>query len=174
MDFYFKPQPGAFKDNILRVAPDLLPKGSIKIESVTVDGKEYDDFDAENLTVVIPQSDGQVKIVVRVAPTQGLQHFTASLKVEKGLATLTLAGEADHVALPFLQARLQEVVAAQPSTLVLRVKDLKKLTPAAVRALIFAKQKLRTDEDVEVVGASAEVKDALNASEFAESITFTD
>ena len=29
MDFYFKPQPGGFKNNMLRVAPDLLPPGSI-------------------------------------------------------------------------------------------------------------------------------------------------
>ena len=27
MDFYFKPKPGGFADNILRVAPDLLPPG---------------------------------------------------------------------------------------------------------------------------------------------------
>ena len=32
LDLYFKPQPGGFKDNILRVAPDILPPGSIKIE----------------------------------------------------------------------------------------------------------------------------------------------
>jgi hypothetical protein len=30
MDFYFKPQPGGFKDNILRVAPDILPEGSVR------------------------------------------------------------------------------------------------------------------------------------------------
>ena len=47
MDLHFKPKPGAFKDNILRVAPDMLPTGSIKIESVTVDGKDYTDFDAD-------------------------------------------------------------------------------------------------------------------------------
>ena len=47
LDMYFKPKPGAFKDNILRVAPDMLPKGSIKIESVTIDGKDYTDFDAD-------------------------------------------------------------------------------------------------------------------------------
>ena len=34
MDFYFKPKPGGFADNILRVAPDLLPQGSIRIEPV--------------------------------------------------------------------------------------------------------------------------------------------
>ena len=72
LDMHFKPKPGAFKDNILRVAPDILPKGSIKIESVTVDGKDYTDFDADELTVKIPQADEPVKIVVRIVPTEGL------------------------------------------------------------------------------------------------------
>ena len=31
MDFYFKPKPGGFPDNILRVSPDILPPGSIRI-----------------------------------------------------------------------------------------------------------------------------------------------
>ena len=174
LDMHFKPKPGAFKDNILRVAPDMLPKGSIKIESVTVDGKEYSDFDAANLTVKIPQADGQVKIVVRIAPTEGLSHFTAHATVDKGVATLTLAGDADHMSLPTLQAKLQEVVAAQPDTLVIRVKELKTLTPGAIRALIFGKQKLNTDADVQVIGANQAVKEALNATEFGESLTFVD
>ena len=152
----------------------MLPKGSIKIESVTVDGKEYSDFDAANLTVTIPQADGQVKIVVRIAPTEGLSHFSAHATVDKGVATLTLAGDADHMAVQTLQAKLQEVVAAQPDTLIIRVKDLKTLTPGAIRALIFGKQKLRTDEDVQVIGANQAVKDALNATELGESLTFVD
>jgi mannose/cellobiose epimerase-like protein (N-acyl-D-glucosamine 2-epimerase family) len=174
LDMHFKPKPGAFKDNILRVAPDMLPKGSIKIESVTIDGKDYNDFDAENLTVNIPPADDQVKIVVRIAPTEGLSHFTAHCTVDKGVATLTLAGDADHMALPTLQAKLQEVIAAQPDSLTIRVKELKTLTPAAIRALIFGKQKLRTDEDVQIIGANKTVKDALNATEFGESLTFVD
>ena len=47
MDFYFKPIPGGFTDNCLRVAPDLLPAGSIKIDSVEIDGAAYTNFDAE-------------------------------------------------------------------------------------------------------------------------------
>ncbi len=47
MDFYFKPYPNGFKDNVLRVAPDMLPEGSIKIDSVTINGEQYTDFDAE-------------------------------------------------------------------------------------------------------------------------------
>jgi anti-anti-sigma factor len=172
LDLHFKPKPGGFKDDILRVAPDLLPQGSIRIESVTVDGKEYADFDADALTVKIPHSDEPVKIVVRVVPTEGLQHFTANATTSKGTATLVLTGDADHVSLPFLRAKLQEVIDAQPDTVVIRVKDLQRLTPAAIRALIFAKQKLRTEAEVQIAGASQAVKDALNATEFGETVKF--
>ena len=68
LDLYFQPKPGGFKNNILRVSPDILPPGSIKITAVTVDGKPYTDYDAAGLTVKIPQSSQPVKIKVTVAP----------------------------------------------------------------------------------------------------------
>lgn len=70
LDLYFKPFPNGFKDNILRVEPDMLPKGSIKITEVWVDGKPYNDFDAENLTVKIPKTDHRPKIQVRITPVK--------------------------------------------------------------------------------------------------------
>ena len=54
-------------------------------------------------------------------------------------------------------AKLQEMINAQPGHAgAQRSTELKTLSPAAVRALIFGKQKLRTDEDVEVIGANAD------------------
>lgn len=64
LDLYFKPQPGAFRDNILRVSPDILPKGSVVIDSVTVNGMPWNKFDAENLTVTIPATNERPKIKV--------------------------------------------------------------------------------------------------------------
>ncbi len=69
MDFYFKPYPNGFKDGILRVQPDLLPQGSIQIESVEIDGAPYANFDAEALTVTLPDSQDPVKVKVRIVPT---------------------------------------------------------------------------------------------------------
>ena len=37
MDFYFKPHPDGFENRILRVAPDILPVGSIRIADVWID-----------------------------------------------------------------------------------------------------------------------------------------
>jgi anti-anti-sigma factor len=173
LDLYFKPQPGAFKDDILRVAPDLLPKGSIKIESVTVDGKDYGDFDAAALTVKVPSTSEAVKIVVRIVPTQGIDHFASRATIAKGVATVVLSGDLDQVALPFFIQSLDEVVKAQPDRVVLRVDELKSMSMAGVRALTFAKQKMRTDEDVEIVGARPEIKELLTKSEIGESVNFT-
>jgi hypothetical protein len=69
MDFYFKPTPGGFKDNILRVSPDILPAGRVRIEEVWINGSKYDDFDPENLTVKLPDNQPEMKVKVRLIPT---------------------------------------------------------------------------------------------------------
>lgn len=68
MDFHFKPQPGGFKDNILRVSPDILPPGSIKISACEIDGKPYTNFDANALTVTLPDTKERVKVKVTIQP----------------------------------------------------------------------------------------------------------
>ncbi len=68
LTMWFKPIPGGFKDNILRVSPDLLPKGSIRIASVEIDGQPYQDFDADGLFVRLPQTDKRVKVKVQIVP----------------------------------------------------------------------------------------------------------
>jgi anti-anti-sigma factor len=174
MDFHFKPKPGAFKDNILRVAPDLLPRGSVRIEAVTVNGEDYKDFDADGLTVKIPPSTEAARIKVRLVPAKGLEHFDSSLEIKGKTAVLTLTGELDARALSFFREALNKVIAADPDKLVLDVKGLKSMTSAAGRALIFAKQKLGIDEDVIIAGANAAVKNLLNQDEFGESVEFVD
>jgi hypothetical protein len=68
MDFYFKPQPGGFKNGTLRVAPDLLPAGSVHIGEVTADGENYTNFSADKLTVKVPDTKDPVCLRVRLVP----------------------------------------------------------------------------------------------------------
>jgi mannose/cellobiose epimerase-like protein (N-acyl-D-glucosamine 2-epimerase family) len=68
MFMYFKPYANGFKDNILRVSPDILPAGSVFIEECFIDDKPYADFDADNLTVKLPKSDKQVRVKVKISP----------------------------------------------------------------------------------------------------------
>ncbi len=66
MDLYFKPQPGAFARNILRVSPDILPSGKVAISNVWINDQPYENFDAERLTVKLPETKEQVRVKVRL------------------------------------------------------------------------------------------------------------
>jgi len=70
MDFHFKPIPGGFPRNILRVSPDILPPGSVRIAEVWVNDEPYKSFDGENLTVKIPDTKDAPRIKVRLVPRQ--------------------------------------------------------------------------------------------------------
>lgn len=68
LNLYFKPMVSAYPDNKLKVSPDLLPKGSIKINNVWVDGNPWKNFNAENLTVDLPNVDYRPKVQVEIIP----------------------------------------------------------------------------------------------------------
>lgn len=68
MDFYFKPKPGGFKDDILRVHPDILPAGSVVISAVTINDTPYTNFDAVALTVQLPKDYKEIKVKVTLKP----------------------------------------------------------------------------------------------------------
>jgi anti-anti-sigma factor len=172
LDLHFKPKPGAFGDNILRVSPDILPPGSIKIEEVWIDGTRWTDFDAEGLTVNLPKTDMDLRVKVRIAPAVLADTFTATTELDGDKATLTLFGDLDRAALGELQHEMLKIIAAQPQTLVLDVTDLKSITGEGMRALVFAKQKLGVDIDVTIVGASGEVRQAFDDEELSDEVTF--
>jgi hypothetical protein len=69
LELYFKPLPDGFKDRILRIAPDLLPPGSILIGAVWVNDEPYAAFDAGALTVSLPETKERLRVKVRVEPT---------------------------------------------------------------------------------------------------------
>lgn len=68
LDLHFAPVPQGLPGRVLRVSPDILPKGSIKIASCTVDGRAYSNFDAAALTVTLPDVGHRVKVKVTVQP----------------------------------------------------------------------------------------------------------
>jgi anti-anti-sigma factor len=173
MDLYFKPQPGGFNDNILRVQPDILPPGSLRIGQVWINGQQYFDFDAENLTVKLPSTQDQLKVRVRVLPAQVI--FDASLvEVTEGIAKISLSGLLDDSAVKHFQHVLAQATQKPIKRLVLLLQDLECVTTAGLRTLIFTKQKLGPHVDIYVVGASENVKYFLKMSAFCEGVTVLD
>jgi mannose/cellobiose epimerase-like protein (N-acyl-D-glucosamine 2-epimerase family) len=71
LDLYFKPLPGAFPDNVLRVAPDILPPGRVALGDVWIDGRPYTNFDGKALIVSLPPSEEPLRVKVRLVPNPG-------------------------------------------------------------------------------------------------------
>jgi mannose/cellobiose epimerase-like protein (N-acyl-D-glucosamine 2-epimerase family) len=165
LDLYFKPGPSA--ERTLRVAPDLLPDDSIHIESVWVDGKAYDDFDANGLTVNLPESDEAIRVKVRLMPAEGMEHFDITLRYQY----MALTGELDPRALSYFRTKLAEAVTAYPNELTLDLSELRTMCKPAVRALVFERGKMAADGKLVVSGANKAIKALFESDELTEEIT---
>jgi mannose/cellobiose epimerase-like protein (N-acyl-D-glucosamine 2-epimerase family)/anti-anti-sigma regulatory factor len=180
MNLYFKPQPGAFKDNVLRVMPDILPPGSVRIEQVWLNGDRYHDFDPLAGTVTLPSMQQQslaqrppwagspypiptkaseLKVRVRLAPTGTL--FDVQLDLSDEVCQLVLYGELSEVAAPAFKAHMEKIVDVQPRRVVLRVEDLRTIAEIPARMLSFFSDKFTTDEAIYLVGTNERVKETL-------------
>jgi len=74
MNFYFKPKPDGFKDRKLFVAPDLLPPGCVTLTAVEIDGVPYQHFDAQELTVTLPESATDLRVKVTLTPVSAREN----------------------------------------------------------------------------------------------------
>ena len=172
LDLYFRPQPGGFADGLLRVAPDILPPGSIKIGKVWIDDAEHTDFDPEALTVSLPQSDAPLRVKVRVVPAG--DPFDARAEIDGGVAQVFLSGRMDAGSIPAFERELQEAIASSPKALVFRVEDLTEMSPAGLRGIAFARHKLGMDLKLFVVGAKDAVAEAFQGADVAEDLVMLD
>ncbi len=172
MDFYFKPYPHTFKDNILRVKPDILPEDSIKIEQVWINNKEYKDFDAEALTVKLPDSSERVTVKVRIIPQEGVDHFEASYSQSGASITVVITGNLDSRALNTFKTQLAEVVSKKPQKLIFDMSSLDSISNSGARLILFEQQKLADDSSIVIKEANDGIKAVFDSDEFSESVTF--
>src|SRR5262245_24889048 len=161
LDLHFKPRADGFaEDRVLRVSPDLLPPGSVRIEQVWIDGQLSTDFDAEQLTVKLPP--GEVTVKVRVV--SALETFESEVETADGVATLTLTGRLDETVAATLERDLTTALESNPRRIVLRAEKLDSISGAGARALLFLRQKLPFEgAEVLIVGAKPEVQEACRA-----------
>jgi putative intracellular protease/amidase/mannose/cellobiose epimerase-like protein (N-acyl-D-glucosamine 2-epimerase family) len=68
LTMWFRPRPDGFPDRLLRVAPDVLPPGRVRLQWVEVDGQPYSAFDPATLTVKLPDSESALTVRAHLAP----------------------------------------------------------------------------------------------------------
>jgi anti-anti-sigma factor len=161
LDLHFKPRADGFaEDRVLRVSPDILPPGSVRIEQVWVDGAPWSDFDADQLTVKLPQ--GEVTVKVRVA--SATETFESEVEVSGGVASITLSGHLDETVAATLERDLTTALESNPQRVILRAEGLESISSAGARALLFLRQKLPFEgADVLIVGAKPAVQEMCRA-----------
>lgn len=174
MDFYFKPLPNGFKDNILRVQPDILPANSIKIAKVWIDGKQYMDFDAEGLTVKLPTTQERVKVKVRIVPVAMGDYCEIKTKIDGDIAKIKFSGNLTNKDIELLRKILTDMINKKPRQLILVMTNLQTICHEGIRAIIFAEQKLSNDTAMILVNANPEIKSLFSNEDFTESATFSD
>ncbi|WP_050512076.1 AGE family epimerase/isomerase [Streptomyces rimosus] len=71
MELWFRPHRQArYPQDVLRVAPDLLPPDRVRLDQVAVNGLPYHDFDPEALTVALPAGKERLTVRVRLVPVR--------------------------------------------------------------------------------------------------------
>ncbi|GAA0384179.1 hypothetical protein GCM10009530_38840 [Microbispora corallina] len=69
LSLWFRPRPDGFPDRVLRVAPDALPPGLVRLDWVEVDGRPHSAYDPEALTVKLPDSARPVTVRAHLSPS---------------------------------------------------------------------------------------------------------
>ncbi|WP_417040675.1 N-acyl-D-glucosamine 2-epimerase [Cylindrospermopsis raciborskii] len=165
MDFFFSPEPGAWSDNLLRVAPDILPKGSIRLAEVWLNGQPYYDFDQEALTVTLPTDVSEMKVRCRVVPT-GTDFDIDLISFKNGVATLALNGNLVVSQLKHLQTALERLSGL--AALVLDLTHLKSIDDSVLNYLVFSKQSYPETYTISLQGLPDHLKTILEESELLE------
>ena len=165
MDFFFCPEPNAWENNILRVAPDLLPKGSIELSEVWIAGKSYDNFDKEKMHIFLPESDKALQIRCRIAPT-GLTFDADLIKFEDGIASFALKGKLTRSTVSKLKKSVENLNGVKG--LILDLNDLDEISDIGWNYLLFTKQRAGAEYTLIITNANESVKQSLKDAELDE------
>ncbi len=161
MDLWFSPLPNALGEDVLRVAPDILPLGSVCIREVEIDGAPHEDFDSDEMTVRVPTSATRQKIRVRLQAIK--DPFETETEFVDGTAIMTLAGKLDTSTWSEFQTELELALAKRPTRLVLRLEHLESMENVGIRVLLFARSKMDISDraDIFAVAPRPQVREIL-------------
>jgi len=88
--------------------------------------------------------------------------FTADLNIDNDVATIDLSGELDRTVASDFQAKVEEVAANSGiKRLVLNMANLEYMASAGLRVLVFAKQKMGNNVEVDLLSPQEMVLDTI-------------
>ncbi|WP_416482679.1 AGE family epimerase/isomerase [Streptomyces sp. CL12] len=164
LTLHFRPRPSDLPERTLRVAPDLLPAGSVELTAVWVDGQPYHHFDAKELTVKLPEGGEPVRVRVELEAAQ--MRLRMRTEFDGGTAHVRCAGVIDTAELEKFRRILGEVMSAEPQRVEFHLCEVAAMGRPAINELLFQRTKAGLDVDFVIVGcALPDVADALLATD---------
>ncbi|MGV9345909.1 AGE family epimerase/isomerase [Streptomyces spiralis] len=164
LTLHFRPCPDDLPDRVLRVAPDLLPTGSVELTRVWLDDLPYHNFDAKDLTVRLPEGAEPVRVRVELEPAQIRLRMRSEFDGQT--AHISCHGVIDAAELGKFRRVLGEVMAADPRRVEFHLCEVTQMCRPAINELLFQRTKAGLDVDFVIVGcALPDVADALLATD---------
>ncbi|MGW2858608.1 AGE family epimerase/isomerase [Streptomyces sp. NPDC001205] len=164
LTLHFRPRPCDLPERTLRVAPDLLPAGSVELTRVWVDGQPYHRFDNKELTVQLPDGDAPVRVRVELEPAQ--MRLRMRTEFDGDTAHIRCDGIIDAAELEKFRRILGEVMAAEPQRVEFHLCQVTEMCRPAINELLFQRTKAGLDADFVIVGCTLpDVADALLATD---------
>lgn len=165
LSLHFFVVPDRLTDRILRVAPDLLPTGTMQLGSVLIEGAPWYEFNTTELTVSLPEGNAPVAVEVRLDP--GIVNFElfplANLVNSDEVTTFGMRGYLCEYYLPIFRHRLEELENGEKVRL-----DASQLTGACaggLRYLTLLRQHSRHSQSLEIVNIPSSIQQDLQPFE---------
>lgn len=156
LELHFKPSPEGFSDGLLRVAPDLLPKGRVVLSEVWVNGQPYQHFDRDAMTVDVPRRRGQLKIRVRLCPSD--MPCDVSVLWKGNIVRITARGQFDNTESALRLSRVLSLALENgPKLVELDLGNVTEFSRGALNELLLLRAKADVTDVFKVVSASPDV-----------------
>ncbi|RBQ15266.1 anti-anti-sigma factor [Spongiactinospora rosea] len=97
--------------------------------------------------------------------------FQADLTINDGIVVIQLSGDLDASSAPSFHEILQQAAGHSPERLCLAMHNLKYISSAGVRGLVFARQKMGDDVEVIVEGANESVAETIRLTGMEHALT---
>jgi mannose/cellobiose epimerase-like protein (N-acyl-D-glucosamine 2-epimerase family) len=164
LTLHFKPTPDLLPGRLLRVAPDLLPAGRVRVDAVWVEDQPWYDFDGAAMVVRLPAGAHPARVRVVLVPSAMRTHMTGDS--DGGTARVHVRGPVLDQELTRFRRVLDGALRADPDRVEVHLEQVDAMCRQAVNELLVWRSRARLGTEFVITGtADPRVASALAATD---------
>ncbi|MBM9507457.1 AGE family epimerase/isomerase [Actinacidiphila acididurans] len=153
LTLHFKPTPDFLPGRQLRVAPDLLPAGQVRLDAVWVDDRPWHDYDPEAMIVNLPAGDRPTRVRVMLVPSTMRTHLTGD--TDGKTAHVHVRGPVGDEELGRFRRVLDSALSGDPERVEVHLERVNAMCRQAVNELLVSRSKARLGTEFAIAGSAA-------------------